>query len=91
MGDEVGIGEINRNLLELRNEFRTDIRELSALVRFQNGRVGLLERKVDVVETRLSSAESNSGSSKTVAGLSAGAGAALTMFGEFVWKKLTGG
>jgi hypothetical protein len=46
MSDDVTLGEVNRNLQAMAG----DVRELTAYVRAQNGRVGTLETKVAVLE-----------------------------------------
>lgn len=84
-------GELGRNIACIRH----DLAQLVDLVREQNGRVGVLETRVAVSETRLSQVERNlqtaGNLSKGQAASMAGAGGVLAMMLEFLWNKLMGG
>lgn len=83
MADDVTLGEVNRNVRAV----AADVRELTAYVRTQNGRVGQLERQVAVLEAIGPPAPSKRG--PVFIGLSgAGVGSAVTFLAPLIKKAL---
>lgn len=86
----VTLEEVNRTVQDVRE----DVRDLVMLVRQQNGRVGALETKVAVVETKLGVlSEAPPGAVSSRKGVAAGGvvGAAAWGLVEFAWRKFSGG
>jgi hypothetical protein len=71
--DDVTLGEVFRLCQRIEEK-----------VNLTNGRTGLLEQKVAVLESN------SGGASKKVTAVSGGVGAGLVILGEFLWKKLGG-